>query len=158
MRVYCDGTHGGQETTFGQNEVYSGAELERARQDAALTWLAKPDSLLRRIRLLGRQTIAGEVAFVLQVASDAGDPTRYAVSARTSLIVRKTTPTAEETYSDFRNVSGVVLPFHTLIADELGESDVTVRDMYFDVAVPATAFAAHVAGFGRAERAEAGSR
>jgi hypothetical protein len=154
VRVYCDGTLAGQETTFGQDETYSGAGLERARQDAALMWLARPDSLLPRLRLIGRQRVAGEDAYVLQRALGSGDSTRYAVSARSFLIVRKSGAGTVETYSDFRNVGGVVRPFRTTIADELGESEVVVREIRFDAPLPAAAFEPRVAS--AAPRAAAG--
>ncbi len=158
VRTYVDGEEAGQETTFGQNAVYSGSELERARQTAAVDWLAEPNRVFPRLRLLGRRRVAVEDAFVLQAGQQVGDSTLFTVSARTYLIVRKSSAGADETYSDFRNVGGVVRPFHVAIEDELGESDVVVSDVRFDAPIPATAFAPRTLVAGWGGRVVAGSR
>ena len=47
-----------------------------------------------------------------------------------------------EEYSGFRNADGCVLPFRTVIHDGLGDSEIDVASVRFDVAVPARAFTA----------------
>jgi hypothetical protein len=46
-------------------------------------------------------------------------------------------------YSDFRNVGGWVMPFRTAIADELGDSELTVETVRFDEPLILDVFRAH---------------
>jgi CubicO group peptidase (beta-lactamase class C family) len=140
VRTFCDGVAGGQETTFGQNETYAGPELDRARREAAWHPLLDVKRLYKQAAVTRRQTIGDEDTYVLELTPDAGKPVLYYVSARTALPQRREADGETTSYSDYRNVDGEVVPFRLAVTDALGESTVLVKDVRFDVAIPAAAF------------------
>jgi CubicO group peptidase (beta-lactamase class C family) len=140
VRFFCDGERAGQETSFGQDQMFSGEELERALRNSALDWFLDPARFGIDVRVVGRQKRGEESVYLLETKSKQGATSRFAVSTRTNLIVERVTGTATETYSDFKSVDGRVWPYRTVIHDELGESDVEVRSVRYDVAPPGGAF------------------
>ena len=145
VRSYVNGARSGQETTFGQDEIYSGDTLAGARRDASLAWLLDPRGQYPRIKLLGRRRLAGEDVYVLELSPVTGEPTLYSVSARSFLVAQKKSGASVETYSDYRTVGGRAWPYRTLIADALGDAEVTVRSIRWGVPVADDAFAPRVA-------------
>jgi hypothetical protein len=137
VRAYFDGSRGGQETTFGQDAIYSGVDLEHAREDAALNWFVDPARL--KLRVIERSKEGDEPVYVLE--RSAGDEkTLYRVSARTNLVLERTRGSRHDRYSDFRKVDGRILPFHTEIDDDLGKSELNVKGVTFSEAVSAGTF------------------
>jgi CubicO group peptidase (beta-lactamase class C family) len=139
VRAYFDGSKGGQETTFGQDAIYSGADLDHAREDAALNWFVDPAGL--KLRVTERVPDEGDSVYVLE-ASNGTEKTLYRVSARTHLVLERTRGSRHDRYSDFRNVDGRILPFHTEIDDDLGESELNVKSVTFADVFSARAFEA----------------
>ena len=141
MRVFFDGTHGGQETTFGQDETYTGEEHERTRRAAAFhPWL----DLLRKhqdVRLERKGDVDGEETYVLDLPPAIGGPIAWHVSTRTGLPLRSEAPGRTETFGDYREIDGERVPFRTTSAEDLGEVAVQVAQVRFNVELPAGAFA-----------------
>jgi CubicO group peptidase (beta-lactamase class C family) len=140
MRVFFDGAQGGQETTFGQDEMYAGEENERARRDAAFRpWVDlgpdHKDLLVRRTGL-----VDGEETYVLERAPDGGPPVAWQVSTRTARVLRIDAAGKTTTFSDYRDVDGELVPFRTTSQEDLGEVVVEVTQVRFNVDVPAGAF------------------
>lgn len=141
IRVFFDGAQGGQETTFGQDEMYSGDENERVRREAAFhPWIAlskdHQDARLQRTGLVG-----GQETYVLELAAGKDDPVAWHLSARTGLPLQSETPGKTSTFSDYRDVDGELVPFRTTTVEDLGEVVVDVARVRFNVDVPAGAFA-----------------
>ncbi len=143
VRTYCDGHSAGQETTFGQDEVYSGEPLLEAKRDAAFAGLLDARRAFARIAVRGRIHRGEDDLLDVAATPTEGRPETWLVSERTFLIVEWRRGSTTELREDFRNVDGWVLPFRTVVKDELGESEVTVREVRFDRPVPETAFIAH---------------
>jgi CubicO group peptidase (beta-lactamase class C family) len=141
IRLFFDGEQGGQETTFGQDEIYAGEENERARRDAAFRpWLDLPKDR-KDIRLQRTGLVDGEETYVLERAPDAGPAAAWHVSTRTARVVQVETAGKTTTFGDYRNVDGELVPFRTASVEELGDVVVEVRQVRFNVEVPAGAFA-----------------
>jgi hypothetical protein len=58
------------------------------------------------------------------------------------LIVQRESEGQVVTLSDYRDVDGEEVPFHTTIKDSLGETTIAVESVRFNVAIPETAFRA----------------
>jgi hypothetical protein len=132
FRVRFDGTVGGQDTTFGQDEVYSGAELERLRRRAPLDALLQLKTAYKRLSLMHGAAIDGEEVVILAGHTDNGTDLMH-VSTRTWLVLRTDKGAEVATVSDFRNVDGVVVPHAIHVQDVLGETTPTLRSLRFDV-------------------------
>lgn len=141
-RVFFDGTRGGQETTFGQDETYDGDAVEKARRDSALHPLLAVRALYRDVKLERRGSVEGESTYVLDLVPAQGPAVALHVSPRTMLVVQRVTPDETVTFGDYRKVDGERVPFRTTIQDALGEATVTARSVRFNVPAPASAFSA----------------
>ncbi|MFL5357433.1 serine hydrolase [Archangium sp.] len=148
VRVFFDGAHGGQQTTFGQDSTNGAAEDERARRDATLYPLLDLRRLYKDITLQKRSRVGEEDMYVLQLTASDGSTVVLHVSARTGLVLRREANGESTTYEDYRNVDGEVVPFRTTARGALGEVTTQVQEVRFNVDLPDTAFtAADAAGF-----------
>jgi len=141
IRVFFDGERGGQETTFGQDEMYAGEENEQARRDAAFRpWLGPLRGAID-VRLQRTASVDGEETYVLQRAPASGPPVSWHVSTRTGRVLQVDTAGKTTTFEDYRDVDGESVPFRTTSAEDLGEVVVQVAQVRFNVELPAGAFA-----------------
>jgi hypothetical protein len=132
FHVRFDGSVGGQETTFGQDEVYSGAELDRLRRRAPLDALLRLKTAYQRLSVMHGAAIDDEEVVILAGHTDGGTDLMH-VSTRTWLVLRTDKGAEAATFSDFRNVDGVVVPHAIHVQDPLGESTLVLRSLRFDV-------------------------
>jgi CubicO group peptidase (beta-lactamase class C family) len=141
VRVFFDGDHGGQETTFGQDEMYTGEENERARRDAAFRpWLDLPKDD-KDVRLERTDFVDGEEAYVLERGAAGEAHAAWHISTRTGRVLQVEATGKTTTFADYRDVDGELVPFRTTSVEELGEVAVEVSRVRFNVDVPAGAFA-----------------
>ena len=141
VRVFFDGAHGGQETTFGQDQTYAGEENEQARRDAVFRpWLgpAKDDP---ELRLQRTGLVNGDETYVLERAPAGGPPVSWHVSTRTGRVVQVETAGKTTTFDDYRDVDGELVPLRMASVEDLGEVVLEVAEVRFNVDVPAGAFA-----------------
>jgi CubicO group peptidase (beta-lactamase class C family) len=141
LRIYFDGRHGGQETTFGQDAVNDDAANERARRDDDLHPLLSLADLYQEVRVESRVKVGAEGAFLMTLVPKAGPKVLLSVSTSTNLILKRETEGETVTYSDYRLVDGERIPFRSTISDALGETTVEVEQARFGVPIEDTAFA-----------------
>lgn len=142
LRVYFDGTHGGQETTFGQDAVNDAAADERARREDDFHPLLHLEALYPEARVESRSRVGGEDAYVLELAPRAGPRVALYVSAATGLVLQRETEGEAVTFADYRMVDGERLPFRRTIKDALGETTMEVERARFNVPIEDGAFRA----------------
>ncbi|HKV12451.1 MAG TPA: serine hydrolase [Thermoanaerobaculia bacterium] len=142
LRIYFDGRHGGQETTFGQDAINDDAANERARRDADLHPLLHFTDLYPEVRVDAKARVGAEEAFVLTLVPKSGPTVRLSVSTATGLILQRETEGETVTFSDYRPVDGERIPFRSTITDALGETTVEVEQARFGVAIEDKAFRA----------------
>jgi CubicO group peptidase (beta-lactamase class C family) len=140
LRIYFDGRHGGQETTFGQDAVNDDAANERARRDDDLHPLLHLADLYE-VRVDSKAKVGAEEAFVLTLVPKAGPTVRLSVSTATGLILQRETEGETVVFSDYRPVDGERIPFQSTITDALGETTLEVEQARFGVAIEDAAFA-----------------
>jgi hypothetical protein len=142
LRIYFDGTQGGQETTFGQDSIFDKRENDEARRENDFRPLLNLKRLYSDMRLLGSANIAGQDTWVLHCSS--GDkPVRLFVSQRTALLVQREKEGQSRTFSDYRLVDGVQIPFVTTVHDALGETSIRITRIEFNRKFPDDLFASH---------------
>jgi CubicO group peptidase (beta-lactamase class C family) len=141
LRIYFDGRHGGQETTFGQDAVNDDAADERARRDDDLHPLLHLTDLYQEVRVESKGMVGAEDAFLLTLVPKAGPKVLLSVSTSTGLILERETEGESVMFSDYRLVDGERIPFRSTISDALGETTVEVEQARFGVPIEDTAFA-----------------
>ena len=148
---YFDGNAGGEMMTFGPEEIYSGKRLEDIKVGAdfydVLDWKKNYAAItVKRIAKVG-----DEEAYVVEKRSEKGTPVTDYISVKTFLLLKRESvihsdttgvdiPTSE-TFSDYRNVDGVMVPFKSVSSNIAnGDIVVLVKELKFDVDIPDTAF------------------
>ncbi|MDT7540716.1 MAG: hypothetical protein QOE33_620 [Acidobacteriota bacterium] len=151
-REFFDGAAGGEETSFNApGEPWDSSKLAEVR--AAVDFYALLDwkTLYKKIEVKGLEKESGEDAYVVVYTPEKGQPTTVYVSAKTFLVLRRvslsspaagTGPVAIETrFSDYRNVSGVLVPFTlNYNVPDTGDATAHVREVKFDAPIPAYTF------------------
>jgi len=142
LRIYFDGEHGGQETTFGQDSTNDASGDDRAARDAWLHPLLAVKDLYQGVRVRAVERGASEDLYVLELVPAKGPPVLLHVSARTALVVTRETQGESVTFDDYRAVDGERIAFHSTIEDALGETTIDVEDVRFNTDIPDATFAA----------------
>ncbi len=148
---YFDGAAGGQLASFAPEEPYTGKRLEDVRIGAdfydVLDWKKNFKTIV--IKRIGK--IGDEDAYVVEKRSEKGTPVTDYVSVKSLLILRRDSVIANETsgielpqtesFSDYRLVDGVIVPFK-VVSNNIANGDVVthVKDIKFDVEIPDTIF------------------
>ena len=122
LRIYFDGTRGGQETTFGQDAVNDDAA--NARNRCQYAQLLAIRSLCKSISVR-----AGDNdTWILDLGG-----TRLLVSRKTALVTGREKEGETIAFGDYRNIDGEMVPFRWTIEDNLGTSTVAVDSIVFNV-------------------------
>ncbi len=135
LRISFDGTHGGQETTFGQDEINDAAADARARRDDDLHPLLDLETLYEEIRVERRARVGDEDVYVLRLKPKAGPEVRLSVSTSSGLVLKRETEGEAVLYTDYKSVDGERIPFHATISDALGETRIEVESARFGVPI-----------------------
>ena len=143
LRIYFDGTEGGQETTFGQDSINDERENREVRREDNFRPLLDLEKIYPDIRLLAPADIDGQAAYVLKLTPPEGKPVRLYVSLRTTLIVQRETEGQTMIFSDYRVVDGEQVPFVTTIHDSLGETSIRITRIEFNRKILHPVFAPH---------------
>jgi CubicO group peptidase (beta-lactamase class C family) len=140
VRSFFDGTRGGQNTTFGQDAMYTGDELERMRRKSTFHAILEARNLYSQIAVDRQERLGGEETLVLKLTPKSGPAVSLFVSARTSLIVKEQIEGETAVFSDYRNIDGEIVPFRKTIHDALGEATVEVQEVKFGALIPPGSF------------------
>jgi CubicO group peptidase (beta-lactamase class C family) len=140
VRIYFDGAHGAQQTTFGQDETFTGDAEATARRDAVLHPLLELKRLYDAVRVDRKAIVDGEDAFVLVLTPRVGSAVELYIAARSGLVVRRDSGGESTRYSGFRKVDGELVPFASTTTGPLGDKVLTVKQLRFGVSPPASLF------------------
>jgi hypothetical protein len=140
VRVFFDGTRGGQETTFGQDSTYGEEEIRRERRRGVLHPMLDPRARYREVRVDRRGLVGGEESYVLALTPASGGTSAWHVSARTGRLLQREEDGETTTFDDYRDVDGEWVPFRTTTQEALGEVVVVVKQVRFNVPLPPDAF------------------
>lgn len=149
FREYFDGTEAAEEGSFVPYNPKTGKELDEVRiaSDfyAPLNW----KTLFQKAEIKKMAKVAGEDAYVVVFTPEKGSPVTQYISAKSFLLLRQdslaTSDTISmpvtETFSDYRNVDGVMFSFRRVSNSQaMGDTVLKIREVKFDVAVPDEVF------------------
>jgi hypothetical protein len=152
---FFDGAEGGDEGSFFPFNPKTGKELDEARiaSDfyAPLNW----KTLFKTAEIKKLAKVGGEDAYVVVFTPEKGSPVTQYISAKTFLPLRQDTLATSdtmslpvtETYSDYRSVDGVMIPFlRVQNSQTMGDTVLKIREAVFDAPVAEEAFRRKTAG------------
>ncbi len=123
FRDYFDGERGGEWVSFSPEDIYTGQRLEDVKYESDFYGLANWKTGLKKAEIKGTEKVEGEETYVVKIQPEKASEVTYFISTKTFLPVKKTsivvsstsaqkTPVSE-TFSDYRAVDGVMIPFKT---------------------------------------------
>jgi CubicO group peptidase (beta-lactamase class C family) len=151
VRDYCDGTQGCTESSFSPTAVKTG----RALEDATLAASFHPEldwrTLFKSVTIQGLSKLGDEEVYQVVKTPEKGSPVTDYVSTHSFRVLKRSMTMAlpglaasvpvSETFSDYRAVDGVLVPFTRVRSvPEFGNIVVTVKEVKFDGRVPDAAF------------------
>ena len=144
LDTYFNGNEGGEFISFGPAETYSGKRLEDIKASAdfydVLNW--KQNYKTITVKRMGK--VGDEDVYIVEKQREKGTPVTDYISTKSFLVLRRNSLVVSETsglelpqtqsYSDYRNVDGVMIPF-TMISNNIANGDIVfhVIDIKFDV-------------------------
>jgi len=148
---YFDGNSGGEFPSFAPAETYSGKRLEDIKAGAdfydVLNWKNNYKTIM--FKRMGK--VGDEDVYIIEKKNEKGTPVTDYISTKSFLVLRRDSIIAvetagielpqTETFSDYRNVDGVMIPFK-LVSSNIANGDAVVHlvDLKFDVDLPDTVF------------------
>ncbi len=145
LRLYFDGTRGGQETSFGQDAVNDSRANQQALRESQFHLLLHLRELYDQLQVSGKSIVEGQECYVLRLSKGTDDASevRLFVSTTTGLVLKRESESEQRTYRKYVSLDGEMIPYETLIEDALGETLIKVRSARFNVAIPPSTFRAH---------------
>jgi CubicO group peptidase (beta-lactamase class C family) len=148
---YFDGNSGGEILSFAPEETYSGRRLEdiKAASDFydVLNW--KQNYKTITVKRMGK--VGDEDVYIVEKQREKGTKVTDYISAKSFLVLRRDSVVVSETsgielpqtesFSDYRNVDGVMVPFK-VVSNNIANGDIVTRvtDVKFDVDIPDSIF------------------
>ena len=145
IRGFFDGKEGGSESSIAPSARLSGDSLLATAIAATLFPELNWRTLFKSVTITGKEKVGEEEAYVVNLKPEKGGAVTDYISVTSFRVLRrKVQPAGQpETYSDFRTVDGVVLPFvRTGIMPGFGETVTTVTEAKFEVKIPDSIFQA----------------
>ncbi|HEX8118895.1 MAG TPA: serine hydrolase [Pyrinomonadaceae bacterium] len=149
FREFFDGEQGGEEGSFIPFDPKTGKELDETRNSADFYAPLNWKTIFKTAEIKRLAKVDGEDAYVVVLTPEKGSPVTQYISAKSFLPLRTDTIATSdtismpvtETYSDYRSVDGVMIPFRRVSNSvAMGDTVLKVREVTFDVAVPEGTF------------------
>jgi hypothetical protein len=130
---YFNGAEGGEESSFSTFEKITGKSLEDARINADFYGLANWKANYKKTEMKPMAKIGDEDVYVVVLEPEKGNKDTFFISAKTFLPVKLDSVISSstrgvdlpytETYSDYRAIDGIKIPFRT-VNSNVGNGDV----------------------------------
>ena len=149
--TFFDGNAGGEVMSFGPPETYSGKRLEDIRTGADFYDVLNWKTNYKTITVKQIAKVGDEDAYVVVKTPEKGTPVTDYISTKSFLLLKRDSLVVVETanleipqtqtFSDYRNVDGVMVAFKTS-STNVANGDIVMRviDVKFDANIPDTAF------------------
>jgi CubicO group peptidase (beta-lactamase class C family) len=142
VRVYFDGANGGQETTFGQDEINDEAANASWRRLYDFRPLLNLRERYPEITTAGGE-IDGVPVYIITLSANGETAETLYVSRVTNRIVRQVIGASTSDFDDFRAVDGELLPHRITVNDALGKTTMIVTSARFNEPIADLAFQPH---------------
>ena len=148
---YFDGNAGGEVISFGPEETYTGKRLEDIRSGADFYEVLNWKKNYKTITVKRVSKVGDEEAYVVERKNEKGTPITDYVSTKTFLVLKRDSLISSETsgvelpqtstFSDYRMVDGVMIPFK-VVSNNIANGDVVLRvkEVKWDVSIPDSVF------------------
>ena len=148
---YFNGTGGGQTPSFASEEIFSGKRLTDVKIESDFYGVLNWKKNFKTITVKRIAKVGDEEAYVVEKVPDNGHPITDYISTKSYLLLRRDSVIASETsnielpqtetFSDYRKIDGVMIPFKQ-VSNNLVYGDIVtrVRDVKFDVDIPDAVF------------------
>jgi CubicO group peptidase (beta-lactamase class C family) len=143
IRSYFDGKDGGSESSFSAASKLSGDSLTDMAIGSAFCPELNWKSMFKTVAITGKDKVGDEEVYAVEMRPEKGNTMTDYVSVKTFRVLRrKLGPGSQaETFSDFRTVDRVLVPFRrTAVGSGLGETVTTVTAAKFDTKIPESLF------------------
>jgi CubicO group peptidase (beta-lactamase class C family) len=129
IRSHFDGAKGGSECSFASPEVFQGPALDDARLVADFHELLNWKTLYKSVVVREKSRLGNEEVYVVVKTPEKGTPVIDRISGSSFLRIQRD----RESFSDYRNVEGVMIPFTTVTDHPLmGRIVGKVKEVRFD--------------------------
>ncbi len=140
VRIYFDGAHGGQETTFGQDEINDEDANARWRRLYDFRQLLSLREIYPEIATANAE-IDGAPVYAITLGADGETLETWLVARDSGRIIRRVTATSTTDYDDFRSIDGEIIPHRFTTQDALGKTTSIVESARFNAPMPPGTFA-----------------
>jgi CubicO group peptidase (beta-lactamase class C family) len=148
---YFDGTGGGQQLSFAPEETFTGKRLADLTREADFYGPVDWKKNFKTITFKRMAKVGDDDCYVLEMMPEKGNTVTVFISSKSFLMLRRDSVISSETsgqnlpesatYSDYRLIEGVMIPFKTVNEDIANGHVVTlVKDVKFDVEIPDAVF------------------
>lgn len=152
---YFDGTSGEESVTFAPTEKYTGKKLEDYRINSDFYGVLNWKSNYKSVEVKGIEKVGDEECWAVEFTPEKGTMFTEYYSTKSFLLIRRrgvvTSSTSEQTlpysitYSDYRDVDGVMIPFRMVNSNpSMGETITTIKTVKQNVPVDSKVFAPQV--------------
>jgi CubicO group peptidase (beta-lactamase class C family) len=150
-REYFDGREGGEESSFSPAEAWDAATLEVKKIESDFyNQLINLNGLFKSVKIISMSNIGPERVYVVEKIAANGTSVVDYVSAKSFNLLRRDTieapgsDTVTESFSDFRIVDNVRVPFRTVQhTEEFGDVTIQIKKLRFNVDIAGEVFRAH---------------
>ncbi len=145
LRSYFDGKEGGSESDIAPSAALTGDTLNDVALGSTLFPELNWKTLFKTVAITGKEKVGDEEVYVVDMKPEKGGTMTDYVSIKTFRVLRRKIPPGaqSESYSDFRMVDGVLIPFvRTGVLPGLGETVTTITEAKFDARLPDSVFQA----------------
>jgi CubicO group peptidase (beta-lactamase class C family) len=151
LTTYFDGNSGGEVMSFGPPEMYSGKRLEDIKAQSDFYDVLNWKKNYQKISFKRMGKVGDEEVYILERRNEKGTPVTDYVSTKSFLVLRRDSVVVSETsgielpqtetFSDYRNVDGVMIPFR-MVSNNIANGDIVLKvvDVKFDIEIPDTVF------------------
>ena len=151
MTTYFDGAAGGEFVSFAPAETYSGKRLEDVKAGSDFYDVLNWKNNYKTITFKRMGKVGDEDVYIIEKRNEKGTPVTDYISTKSFLVLRRDSIVANETagielpqtetFSDYRNVDGVMVPFK-MVSNNIANGDIVLRvvDLKFNVDIPDTVF------------------
>jgi CubicO group peptidase (beta-lactamase class C family) len=148
---YFDGTNGGESISFAPAETYTGQRLEDVKYENDFYGLLDWNKNLKSAEVKATEKVGEEECYVVEFQPEKASRFTYYISTKTFLPLKKnsvvTSSTSDvktpitETFSDYRQVDGVLIPFKTVNSNpSMGDIVTIIKEVKHNVQIADTMF------------------
>jgi CubicO group peptidase (beta-lactamase class C family) len=140
QREYFDGVQGGVEYTPGGDEKYKDEQLEATRINSDYYSQLNWKTLYKTVAIKEKSKVGDEEVYVVIKTPEKGSAVTEYISAKSFLVLKREDGGQETIFSGYCSVDGEMVPFVFVMQTANGRIVGKVREVKFNVSIPASTF------------------